>query len=349
MDFFLPSDFKTSSEELQREIQLDIKLTFVGISFTLITLLFYYLMGLNSYVLYAVSVSVIVMCLNLFVIKAKYNYLAPFFGIIISCIADMIAKYYYPSIYFEFHLLPVLVANISAQHRIKFRVISQVLIISTLIVCIYFNFQITQSIPLEEHTKELVMAYILLISFLPTFAIFMEFKKKENEHKNFIKTQAEELLEQKEELLTEIEKNYDLQLAQKQKDLEASVAENKIKLELKETLIKNLKVLEEGDTKGLKSLILDMTQQVQREKKLDLMEGNNDVVNSEFFNRISALGKFSKTELEICSYIRLNLSTKEIAEIRGGTEDSIRVTRSRIRKKLGLSSTDDMYTFISQV
>ncbi len=204
----------------------------------------------------------------------------------------------------------------------------------------------------QEKEQQILVSIIISGALLLTLVLLILIYKKylqSSIQKRKIEEQNTEIKESSERLLSEQEKNYDLKLQQKQKDLETSVAENKMKLELKESLIKKLKELEEGDKKGLKSLILDMTQQVQREKKLDLMEENNDIVNSDFFNRISSLGNFSKTELEICSYIRLNLSTKEISEIRGGTEDSIRVTRSRIRKKLGLTSSEDMYAYINQI
>lgn len=46
----------------------------------------------------------------------------------------------------------------------------------------------------------------------------------------------------------------------------------------------------------------------------------------------------SKSERVLCAYLKLNLSTKEIASITGNTIKTVEVNRSRLRKKLGITN-----------
>ncbi|NOX86027.1 MAG: tetratricopeptide repeat protein [Chlorobi bacterium] len=54
-------------------------------------------------------------------------------------------------------------------------------------------------------------------------------------------------------------------------------------------------------------------------------------------------------EQRIAAFLRMNLNTKEISVITGRTSKSIEVTRSRIRKKLGLSRQDNLNSFLASV
>jgi len=45
-------------------------------------------------------------------------------------------------------------------------------------------------------------------------------------------------------------------------------------------------------------------------------------------------------ERRICAFLRLNMTTKEIAEITGKSQHSINIARTRLRKKLHLTNTD---------
>jgi DNA-binding CsgD family transcriptional regulator len=79
-----------------------------------------------------------------------------------------------------------------------------------------------------------------------------------------------------------------------------------------------------------------------------------DLLQQEFEHRITAtnedfyqklLGAYpdlKPSELKLCSYLRLNLSTKELAEILNKSARTIENTRFSIRKKMGLSPEDSL-------
>ena len=58
----------------------------------------------------------------------------------------------------------------------------------------------------------------------------------------------------------------------------------------------------------------------------------------------------SQGEQRLCAFLRLNMSTKEISDLTGQSVSALEMARFRLRKKLGISSTDvNLVTFLSQV
>jgi DNA-binding CsgD family transcriptional regulator len=86
--------------------------------------------------------------------------------------------------------------------------------------------------------------------------------------------------------------------------------------------------------------------------------GPMDLMKSEFEYRITGgKGDFYKmllaeypdlrpSELKLCSYLRLNLSSKELAELLNKSGRTIENTRFSIRKKMGLKPEDNLVTHL---
>jgi tetratricopeptide (TPR) repeat protein len=73
--------------------------------------------------------------------------------------------------------------------------------------------------------------------------------------------------------------------------------------------------------------------------------------NSEFYNKL--LKKYSDlthSELKLCAYLRLNMTTKEIADLTGQTTETLGKARYRLRKKFGLTNSEgNLVTFLTQI
>ncbi len=70
-------------------------------------------------------------------------------------------------------------------------------------------------------------------------------------------------------------------------------------------------------------------------------------VHSEFYNKLLKINpQLTSTEIKMASLLKLNLNTKEIADITFKSESSIKSTRFRLRKKLGLNSDTGLVTFL---
>lgn len=151
---------------------------------------------------------------------------------------------------------------------------------------------------------------------------------------------------QKEKMRLEVD------LHTKERDLSALAANNKIRYTERKNFLSDLHDLarhESSDLQGkLKSLILSLSQGLGSEEKFVHRSENFEVLNSSFEDKLkAAYPKLSKTEIEICGYIKTNLSVKEIAEIRRTSEGAIKMARYRLKSKLKLKN-ENLDDFIRQ-
>lgn len=73
-------------------------------------------------------------------------------------------------------------------------------------------------------------------------------------------------------------------------------------------------------------------------------------VHKDFYTKITEKHpNLSQTDLKLAAFLRLNMSTKEIASITNKELSSIDVARSRLRKKLNLSREDNLVGYLSEV
>lgn len=91
--------------------------------------------------------------------------------------------------------------------------------------------------------------------------------------------------------------------------------------------------------------------------EVNLLESNPfiDSVNSseegpEFVNKLSKLyPELTSEELKLCTYLKLNMSTKEIAQIKSITIAGVNKSRNRIRRKFGLKPEQNLFDFLNQI
>jgi tetratricopeptide (TPR) repeat protein len=106
-----------------------------------------------------------------------------------------------------------------------------------------------------------------------------------------------------------------------------------IKKLLDEQTASGLLVDEEGN--GVKR---ETFEYLQSELDNRITESNGDF----YKNLLAAYPDLKPTELKLCSYLRLNLSTKELAEVLNKSARTIENTRFSIRKKMGLGPEDNL-------
>lgn len=73
-------------------------------------------------------------------------------------------------------------------------------------------------------------------------------------------------------------------------------------------------------------------------------------VHNNFFENLKAkYPDLNSNDLKLCALLKLNLDTKEIATIMDISPESVKVARSRLRKKLQLEHSDNLSSFITQI
>lgn len=212
-------------------------------------------------------------------------------------------------------------------------------------------------------TQYLPFAWLEFIPLLPVFFLFyLGLQNYETEHhrnRRDIENQNQQLREQKELIKQQSEEVIALQEVQhaqelelKQKDIDTVLTSNQIQVQLKENIIKKLEGIGSKDDMGkeINRLIFELKSQDETQEKISLLNENLDVVNNAFYQRLLAQHPgLSKSEKELCAYLRLNLSTKEIANLKNTSDNTINVAKTRLRKKLSLQSNAMLNNYLMGV
>ncbi|MBL7989789.1 MAG: tetratricopeptide repeat protein [Chlorobi bacterium] len=94
-------------------------------------------------------------------------------------------------------------------------------------------------------------------------------------------------------------------------------------------------------------LITDMDRRTQDSDQWDLFERKLAETQHDFVRNLARrFPSLTPTELRICSLLKINLASKEIASIANVTEEAITAHRRRIRKKIGITETEDLVLFL---
>jgi DNA-binding NarL/FixJ family response regulator len=73
-----------------------------------------------------------------------------------------------------------------------------------------------------------------------------------------------------------------------------------------------------------------------------------DRVHPEFNKHlVEHFSELTPTELKLCAFVRLGMSNKEIASLLNQNPDSVKVSRSRLRKKLGIEQSQNLENFLA--
>lgn len=121
-----------------------------------------------------------------------------------------------------------------------------------------------------------------------------------------------------------------------------------------EMLAKLKERLEDMRTSGTeKSLTLntiesDIRSSLSGDKSWQLFEQQFKTIHHDFVQRLTRqCGDLSPTELRLCALLKINLSSKEIANILCIAPKSIEMYRFRVRKKLRLKKTENLNTYLA--
>ncbi len=87
-------------------------------------------------------------------------------------------------------------------------------------------------------------------------------------------------------------------------------------------------------------------------KASDLMNfyANFEKIYPDFSGSLQKLvPSITANELNLCAFLRLSLSSKEVSQLLNITPESVNKARYRLRKKLQLKSNDDFFTFLLNI
>jgi len=223
----------------------------------------------------------------------------------------------------------------------------------------HVNFEVT---PPWQRTLIAYISYALI--FLLSMGLFAYLLKKRFERSRLeSQKRQQELFRKKEEELEheaiEAEKqiihmrNEKLQeeMIMKNKELANATIQmlqkNKILISLKKELKNFADHIDNEQKYKVKRLLRRIDKEIDDENQWKIFETHFESVHEEFLLRIkSAYNDLTPRELKLCAYLRMNISSKEIAALMNISTRGVEISRYRLRKKLNLKREINLTDFI---
>lgn len=151
-------------------------------------------------------------------------------------------------------------------------------------------------------------------------------------------------------------KQMKIDLEHKAQDLAAStmnvIRKNEILLEIDTELEEVASNIADDRNKSLKILSKirhQIRENIQHDDSWQKFERNFDIVYDDYLKRLGEkFPHLTVADKKMCAYLKMDLSSKDIAPLLNITVRSVEMTRYRLRKKLGLSRKDNLTEFLQK-
>ncbi len=131
----------------------------------------------------------------------------------------------------------------------------------------------------------------------------------------------------------------------KSKELAASTMSIIKKNELLSKIMDELEGLDNKD--GVKQVIKVINKNLNQNDDWEMFKEAFNNADSEFLKKIKSIHPLlSPSDLKLCAYLRLNLSSKEMAQLLNISARSVDIKRYRLRKKLNLNHEENLVNYI---
>lgn len=140
-------------------------------------------------------------------------------------------------------------------------------------------------------------------------------------------------------------KQTELKLEIKKKELTAKVLQLASKNEFLNSLEIEVSMLKQDVNENISKASNKISKMIRRdidgERQWEQFSDEFSSIHQGFLNQLAEkYGTFSKTEVRLISLLKMNMNSKEIADIMGISPDGVKKARYRLRKKLALEDSD---------
>ena len=197
----------------------------------------------------------------------------------------------------------------------------------------------------DQRRTEFTYRILLAFSFLLLFSIlvFILYKKRADLKKNELKIENQIL---KEDLLVKKIENKNKELTSKAMIL---LERNELIKNVSQKLISCKPKLKKTNLEIIEGIIDDLSSTINEKQWEEFQQNFANLYPSFYKTLLSEFPDLSPSELKMCSFLKLNMTSKEIANMTHMTTSSVEVARSRLRKKLGLSDINTpFFVFLSK-
>ncbi len=201
-------------------------------------------------------------------------------------------------------------------------------------------------------SQQIIIGIIVLIAFIIGGTLFYLYKLKQQRNINL---QNEQLLSKQLIEITVLKnKQLESEIEAKKRDLTDFALNLSQSMEWAEVLKQKIEEKKQGLTKESKQLLVELEEEINTKIKFDAN-------NQEFLERLDALSdsfysqlkirypNLTKTELRLCSLIRLKLEPQQIANLQNISLPSMHTARYRLRKKMNLQESVNLDQMIQEL
>lgn len=179
-----------------------------------------------------------------------------------------------------------------------------------------------------------LIAFFFVISLIVAFYLTLKGIKKSSKLENKIQQIGNNLSQKEKEIIS-----YAINMVQQKRFLK----------NIKDELKGFSKKIPGEELLTLDRIITKLSFYDDNEEEWERLKAHFDSVHSGFFSKLkSKYPSLTQTELEHCSFIKLQLPTKEIARMLNIDPKSVQASRYRIKKKMGLPLETDLRDIIGQ-
>jgi hypothetical protein len=102
------------------------------------------------------------------------------------------------------------------------------------------------------------------------------------------------------------------------------------------------KTIKNGNTEDDLNVALNQIRHLEKDKSWKEFEIHFTQVHSDFYQKLNvSFPDLTPNERKLCAFLRLNMTTKDIASITHQSIHSINVARTRLRRKMNLANSDE--------
>ena len=176
--------------------------------------------------------------------------------------------------------------------------------------------------------------------------------KKEKIHREQEEIRYKEIEKREKQIIALQNEKLESELTVKSKELAEStmtiIKKNEILVTIKEEVINQKKALgTQYPNKYYDKLVRLLDENLSSEDDWAIFQTNFDRIHENFFRNLhSTYAELTSNDLRFCAYLRLNLSSKDIAHLMNISLKGVEMARSRIRKKIGIPSTKSLTEFM---
>lgn len=205
----------------------------------------------------------------------------------------------------------------------------------------------------------MLIALMLILRYLRTKQIESE-KKKIEEHKQQEleekrKSYEEDKLKAREHITALVNEKLEQDLMHKSRELSNSTFNLLRKNEMLQGMKTRMQHLYlEKNLKMRDQEILDLMRMIEKEintrKDWEVFDSHFNAVHEDFLNKLrKQYPGLNQNDQRLCTFLKMNKSTKEIATLMNMSVRGVETSRYRLRKKMGLSRSENLYEIISGI